>query len=168
MIPAGEPLLARHLRADVRTVTFGEDGDLQLVGRRPGGEVVISDRTAGGDRPARIRLRPSFSQAHNLRNLLAAVAAARALGVTPSGELRVQFSALRGERRELPGGAVLIDDCYNANPMSMRAAIDDLADSAPGPPRGGARRHARARPRLAALSRRDRRLRRASAAWRCS
>jgi UDP-N-acetylmuramoyl-tripeptide--D-alanyl-D-alanine ligase len=26
---------------------------------------------------------------------------------------------------------VLINDCYNANPMSMRAAIDDLAESAP-------------------------------------
>jgi UDP-N-acetylmuramoyl-tripeptide--D-alanyl-D-alanine ligase len=27
---------------------------------------------------------------------------------------------------------VLINDCYNANPMSMRAAIDDLVESAPG------------------------------------
>ena len=45
-----------------------------------------------------IVLRPSFRQAHNLRNLLAAVAAARALGVTPGGEVRVRFSALRGER----------------------------------------------------------------------
>jgi UDP-N-acetylmuramoyl-tripeptide--D-alanyl-D-alanine ligase len=27
---------------------------------------------------------------------------------------------------------VLINDCYNANPMSMRAAIEDLGDTAPG------------------------------------
>jgi UDP-N-acetylmuramoyl-tripeptide--D-alanyl-D-alanine ligase len=79
-----------------------------------------------------ITLRPSFSQAYNLQNLLAATAAARALGITPSGPLAVSFSALRGERRTLPGGVVLIDDCYNANPMSMRAAIDELARSARG------------------------------------
>ena len=57
----------------------------------------------------------------------------------------MQFSALRGQRHVLPGGVVLIDDCYNANPMSMRAAIDDLAATRSGPSRRGARRHARAR-----------------------
>ena len=72
---------------------------------------------------------PSFSQAHQLSNLLAAVAAARAVGITPAGEVRVSFSAMRGQRTELPGGMVIIDDCYNANPMSMRAAIDDLCHS---------------------------------------
>jgi UDP-N-acetylmuramoyl-tripeptide--D-alanyl-D-alanine ligase len=43
----------------------------------------------------------------------------------------VRFAALRGERFALPDGIVLIDDCYNANPMSMRAAVDDLAETAP-------------------------------------
>jgi UDP-N-acetylmuramyl pentapeptide synthase len=79
-----------------------------------------------------IVLWPSFRQRHNLRNLLAAVAAARALGHTPAGRLEVSFSAMRGQRRDLAGGVLLIDDCYNANPMSMRAAIDDLAETAPG------------------------------------
>jgi UDP-N-acetylmuramoyl-tripeptide--D-alanyl-D-alanine ligase len=45
--------------------------------------------------------------------------------------VEVRFSPLRGERLALPGRMVLIDDCYNANPMSMRAAIDDLAETAP-------------------------------------
>jgi UDP-N-acetylmuramoyl-tripeptide--D-alanyl-D-alanine ligase len=125
VIPAAEPLLNRHLRADVRTVTFGEGGDVELVERRPHGQVLV--RHGNDD----IELWPSFGQTHNLRNLLAAVAATRALGRTPEGRVQVRFSALRGERLTLPGGVVLIDDCYNANPMSMRAAIDDLAETAP-------------------------------------
>jgi UDP-N-acetylmuramoyl-tripeptide--D-alanyl-D-alanine ligase len=163
VVPAGEPLLAPHLRADLRTLTFGEGGDVELLQRRAGGEIAIADRTASDraagrtpvgstgapsdhaavDRAPRGRsasetggerlivLRPSFSQSHNLRNLLAAVAAARALHLTPSGRVDVTFSALRGERIALANEIVLINDCYNANPMSMRAALDDLAATAP-------------------------------------
>jgi len=126
VVPAGEPLLAAHMRAELRTITFGEGGDVRLLGRGEDGWVLVEH---DGER---IALRPSFSQAHNLRNLLAAVAAARALGYTPSGRLDVEFSAMRGQRETLAGGVVLVDDCYNANPMSMRAAIDDLAETAAG------------------------------------
>jgi UDP-N-acetylmuramoyl-tripeptide--D-alanyl-D-alanine ligase len=124
VIPAAEPLLEGHLRGDVNTITFGEGGEVSLAERRADGSVLVVD--AGEE----IELRPSFSQAHNLRNLLAAVAAARALGYTPRGRVDVRFSAMRGQREELPGGVTLVADCYNANPMSMRAAIDDLAETA--------------------------------------
>jgi UDP-N-acetylmuramoyl-tripeptide--D-alanyl-D-alanine ligase len=113
VVPAGEALLAPHLREDLRTLTFGAGGDVTME-------------------QVRRTLRPSFAQAHNLANLLAAVAAARALGIEPQGEVRVSFSELRGEHVALPGGVTLINDCYNANPMSMRAALDDLAETAPG------------------------------------
>ena len=73
-----------------------------------------------------------FASAHMRSNALAALAVARAVGVEPSGVLEVALSDLRGQRRELDGGVVVIDDCYNANPMSMRAALDDLATSASG------------------------------------
>lgn len=126
VVPAGEPLLEPHLRSDQRTVTFGPGGDVRLLERRADGWVRIA---AEGDQ---IELLPSFAQAHNLSNLLAAVAAARAIGIAPSGRLDVSFSAMRGQRVPLAGGVTLIDDCYNANPMSMRAAIDELAASAPG------------------------------------
>jgi UDP-N-acetylmuramoyl-tripeptide--D-alanyl-D-alanine ligase len=125
VLPSREPLLEPHMRLDLRTLTFGEHGDVALAERGADGRTLIRH----GDRE--IELWPSFDQAHNLSNLLAAVAAARALGITPSGRLQVRFSAMRGERVALPGGVVVIDDCYNANPMSMRAAIDDLADTAP-------------------------------------
>ena len=72
-----------------------------------------------------------FDAAHLRRNAMAALATARAVGVEPSGPIDVQLSDRRGQRHETPGGVVVVDDCYNANPMSMRAALDELA-RAPG------------------------------------
>jgi UDP-N-acetylmuramoyl-tripeptide--D-alanyl-D-alanine ligase len=123
VVPAGEPLLAPHLRADVRTVTFGPGGDVRLV-HSAANEVEIAAQGR------RITLQIAFSQAHLRTNLLAAVAAATAIGVTPEGRVEVALSAGRGQRIVLPGGITVIDDCYNANPMSMRAALDDLAATA--------------------------------------
>jgi UDP-N-acetylmuramoyl-tripeptide--D-alanyl-D-alanine ligase len=125
VVPADEPLLAPHLREDLRTVTFGEGGDVRL-GAAEGEHVEID---AGGER---IELEVDFTQAHFRLNLLAAVAAALAVGVRPSGRVEVAFSALRGERLELADDVLVINDCYNANPMSMRAALDDLAVTARG------------------------------------
>jgi len=124
VIPAGEPLLEPHRRHDIATVTFGPGGDVTLASQSPDGRVEID---AQGER---IALRLDFHQPHLRGNLLAAVAAARAIGVTPGGALTVTFSGRRGERMRLPRGITVIDDCYNANPMSMRAALDDLAATA--------------------------------------
>ncbi len=72
-----------------------------------------------------------FAEAHNLTNALAAIAAGVALGAEPAAmadrAASIGFSRFRGERLELPGGIVLVNDCYNANPVSMRAALDHLA-----------------------------------------
>jgi UDP-N-acetylmuramoyl-tripeptide--D-alanyl-D-alanine ligase len=40
---------------------------------------------------------------------------------------RISFSRLRGELISLPRGSVLVNDCYNANPVSMEAALEHLA-----------------------------------------
>ena len=82
-------------------------------------------------RELRVELEVPFTARHQLVNLLAAVAAAQAVGVEPSGVVDVRFGALRGEHVDLPSGVVIINDCYNANPLSMRAALDDLATQAP-------------------------------------
>ena len=80
-------------------------------------------------RGERVELELPFEEDYNVANTVAAVAAASALGVTPSGRLDVAFSSLRGEIVELDGGVTVVNDCYNANPMSMRAALEHLAAS---------------------------------------
>lgn len=73
---------------------------------------------------------------HNLRNALAATACALAAGAPLVSACRAlgQFSAVAGrmQRRHMSDGTLLIDDTYNANPDSVRAAIDVLAQL-PGP-----------------------------------
>jgi UDP-N-acetylmuramoyl-tripeptide--D-alanyl-D-alanine ligase len=71
---------------------------------------------------------------HNVRNAAAACAAALAAGIEPAA-IRAgleAFEPVRGRmaRRQAVNGALLIDDSYNANPDSVRAAIDVLAQSA--------------------------------------
>ena len=74
-----------------------------------------------------------YSSRHQLANTRTAVLAAEALGVPlPERELQVEFSKRREEERELPGGGLLLNDCYNANPVSMRAALEHLAERAGG------------------------------------
>ena len=121
ILPAGESLLGPHLRDDITTVTFGDGGDVRLV--EEDAAVGLTIATPKGQTV----IRPSFSERYLTSNLLAAVACAQAIGVDASGELIVNFSALRGEVTEVLGGVTLINDCYNANPVSMRAAIDNLA-----------------------------------------
>ena len=125
VLPAREPLLDPFLREDLEIVRFGDGGEVSVLAADADGVLV-----ALGDQ--RVTLEPGFRAAHLLSDLCAALAAARALGVLPGASLDVEFSALRGERLSLPDGVVVVNDCYNANPMSMRAALDELATTAPG------------------------------------
>jgi UDP-N-acetylmuramoyl-tripeptide--D-alanyl-D-alanine ligase len=76
----------------------------------------------------------NFVAQHQAANAAAALAALDALGLARPERVDVDFSRWRGEERELPGDGLLINDAYNANPVSMRAALDYLAA------RAGARR----------------------------
>ena len=154
IVPADEPLLAPHLRSDVRTVTFGPHGDTRLLDAH-GSRVTID---CLGEL---IELDVPFTQSHLRGNLLAAVAAAMSVGVHPSGTVALALSPGRGASTTLSDGVTLLDDSYNANPMSMRAALDHLRGHGRGAAGRGARGHARARSRRPALSRRDRGLRHA-------
>jgi UDP-N-acetylmuramoyl-tripeptide--D-alanyl-D-alanine ligase len=126
--PVDAAELEPHLAGAPRLIRFGDGGDVALAERR----------VADGVTEALVRA-PSgqqlfhfpFTEGHNLTNALAAIAAGVALGA-PLDEMAdrapdIGFSRFRGERLELGEGIVLVNDCYNANPLSMRAALDHLA-----------------------------------------
>jgi UDP-N-acetylmuramoyl-tripeptide--D-alanyl-D-alanine ligase len=92
----------------------------------------LAIRTPGGRAEATLAI-PGL---HNVRNALAAAACAVAAGIAPEaiGGGLAAFRPYTGrlQVKQARGGATLIDDTYNANPDSVRAAIDVLA-SCPGP-----------------------------------
>jgi len=89
--------------------------------------VAFTVSTPAGDMAMRLEL-PGV---HNVANALAAVAVGLACGVgltdIRDGLESLQPVAGRLHSTRVPGGATVIDDCYNANPGSVRAAIDMLA-----------------------------------------
>jgi UDP-N-acetylmuramoyl-tripeptide--D-alanyl-D-alanine ligase len=72
----------------------------------------------------------NFTAQHQAQNAATALAALDALGLPRPDSLDVDFARWRGEERELPGGGLLINDAYNANPVSMRAALAYLVERA--------------------------------------
>ncbi|WP_138442960.1 UDP-N-acetylmuramoyl-tripeptide--D-alanyl-D-alanine ligase [Sinomonas susongensis] len=89
----------------------------------------------GGDAPVPVHSR--LIGAHHVGNLLGAAAAAHAAGV-PTEAIAESLSAQgaasrwRMERTDRPDGVTVINDAYNANPESMRAALQTLAALGPG------------------------------------
>ena len=137
VVPDPEPLLDRHVaRFRGRVVTFGgPEADVHLVSmeQRGAGTHVLVD--AFGHRAA---VDFSFTGSHYLQDGLAALAAFVELGYrldeAREGAARVAFSDLRGAVSELPGGGLLLNDAYNANPLAMMAAVDHLVSIAAGRP----------------------------------
>jgi len=74
-----------------------------------------------------------FAARHQATNAAAALTAAQALGVEPPRQpVEVEFSLWRSQETELPGGGLLINDSWNANPVAMRAALAHLLERASG------------------------------------
>jgi UDP-N-acetylmuramoyl-tripeptide--D-alanyl-D-alanine ligase len=89
----------------------------------PDGEVIDGRMTIGG-------VTFNFTARHQAQNAAVALAALDALELPRPESVDVDFSRWRGEEEELPGGGLLINDSYNANPVSMRAALAYLAERA--------------------------------------
>jgi UDP-N-acetylmuramoyl-tripeptide--D-alanyl-D-alanine ligase len=126
--PVAAAELEPHLERAPKLLRFGPGGDVEaLEARVEDGVTEALVSTPLG----RQRFHFPFTEAHNLTNALAAIAAGVALGADLAGmadrAADIGFSRFRGERLQLPGGIVLVNDCYNANPVSMRTALDHLA-----------------------------------------
>ncbi len=126
----------RAMGADcpVERLLFGlEEKDADLQGAL-GGEDERTLTVRGRGREVSIRL--PFPGRHNARNALAALAAVEAAGV-PFALVapRLESFALPDRRLEpvRAGDLVFIDDAYNANPASVRAALEVLARFPPLP-----------------------------------
>ncbi|HEU5143528.1 MAG TPA: UDP-N-acetylmuramoyl-tripeptide--D-alanyl-D-alanine ligase [Solirubrobacterales bacterium] len=128
VVPVEAAELEPHLEEAPRLLRFGPGGDVEAPGARvEGGATEALVSTPAG----RQLFRFPFAERHNLTNALAAIAVGVALDA-PLAEMadraaNIGFSRFRGERLELGDGIVLVNDCYNANPVSMRAALDHLA-----------------------------------------
>jgi UDP-N-acetylmuramoyl-tripeptide--D-alanyl-D-alanine ligase len=128
VVPVEAAELEPHLSRAPRLIRFGAGGDVEAVEQRvDDGVTEALVATPAG----RHRFHFPFAESHNLTNALAAIAAGVALGA-PLDEMadraaNIGFSRFRGERLKLGDGIVLVNDCYNANPVSMRAALDHLA-----------------------------------------
>ncbi len=134
ILNAGDPrVLAMAGRTQARVVTFGpEDSDASIraadVRLDDLGRPSFTLLTPDGSAPVTLRLHG----AHNVPNALAAAALARELGLSLDAvadglSAAVARSRWRMEVHQRADGVTVINDAYNANPESVRAAIDALA-----------------------------------------
>jgi UDP-N-acetylmuramoyl-tripeptide--D-alanyl-D-alanine ligase len=127
VVNADDPHAAywKSVNSSRRVVTFGLTSAADVTATRGNGghRFSLPDATFS----AALQVRGE----HNLRNALAACAAAYALGI-PARAMQAGLEAFGGvpgrlQRRVAASGAVVIDDTYNANPESVKAAISVLA-----------------------------------------
>jgi UDP-N-acetylmuramoyl-tripeptide--D-alanyl-D-alanine ligase len=109
IVPADFPVS----RDDVEVVRLGEPEATRVDGRTIVGHVSFN-----------------FTAQHQIQNAATALAALDALRLPRPQSVDVDFARWRGEEQALPGGGLLINDAYNANPVSMRAALSYLAERA--------------------------------------
>jgi len=123
-----KPLMAA---AKGRVVTFGVDRPADVTARevRLGGTGSAQFRLAAGKGEALVRLQ--VPGRHNVANALAAAAAALQAGASLEDVLGGLESTTLGKHRlqiiTSARGFTILDDCYNANPDSMIAALEVLA-----------------------------------------
>ena len=119
-----------------------DDIELRRTGPGAAYRVVELEESAGGSRVTfdlagqRLTLDWSFTSMHQAQNALVALVAYDALGLpldrAAEGASRLVLAAWRGEEYPLAGGGVLVNDAYNANPGSLRAALEHQARRAHG------------------------------------
>ncbi len=143
VLPAGDRLIDAEADSAAipaeRRVYFdgGRRGDVHTLEVIPAGASGSIVRYAARRVPVVVRL--PLAGAHNARNGAAALGVALAAGVPiPAAARALETATLPPHRSAaIPaGGRTILDDCYNANPASMRAALTSIAASAVGGARG--------------------------------
>lgn len=118
----------KSLNQNRKVITFGLDAEADVSAQYEiqGGEAHMSLETPEGI----VQVRLSVLGKHNVSNALAASAVAVALGVSNKDIAQglSRFSGMQGRLNQQVGyqDAVVIDDTYNANPDSMKVAVDVL------------------------------------------
>lgn len=129
VIPFGEPLLEPYRRSDLDEWRFGLDreADVHPLAWRPhptGSEIALAVRGR------RVEFTTNLRLPHHRLSLAAAAAVYAALGLPldriGEGAETIALSPWRGQEQQLRRGALLINDAYNANPLSLRAALEAL------------------------------------------
>ena len=138
VFPAGDAYtgLWRSLAAGRRVVTFGDGGDVACAQATWGqGAWVVTLATPQGE----VVIHLHIAGRHNVTNALAAAACTLAAGAPLAAIAQGlnDFVPVKGRSRAFSmhcagRDITVVDDTYNANPDSMRAAIDVLAEL-PGP-----------------------------------
>jgi UDP-N-acetylmuramoyl-tripeptide--D-alanyl-D-alanine ligase len=114
-----------------KTVTFGLTPESKVTCSFRQGEFGSELLVTAGSNKFPVRL--TAAGVHNVRNALAAIACTVAVGVSVDAVMRglEAFAPVNGrlQRKKAKNGALVIDDTYNANPDSVRAAIDVLSQA---------------------------------------
>jgi UDP-N-acetylmuramoyl-tripeptide--D-alanyl-D-alanine ligase len=131
ILPADVPELDPLVPEGLHVLRF--PGDAEVVEWEPldDGARLVADVIG-----RRVSLELNVRARHHATNALAALLAYEALGLPLDqahvGAGSIEMSRWRGEELPLPGGGLLINDAWNASPLSMRAALDHLAGVADG------------------------------------
>lgn len=125
-----ERVAAMASRTDARVLTYGVGvGEVRVTSIDVAADLrlrVVVETPWGG-----VEVEPSARGPHNAENAAAAAAIGLAVGMdlgdVASGLAAAEMSPLRMAITRAASGATILDDSYNANPTSMRAALDALA-----------------------------------------
>jgi len=126
----------REIAGTRPVISFGLNQGADVSGsyqaREFGSAIAVTARI--GDRVQQFGIKLAAVGEHNVRNALAATACALGAGISAAAVVRglEAFAPVNGrlQRKTAVSGALVIDDTYNANPDSVRAAIDVLAQAA--------------------------------------
>ena len=136
VVNADDPLVLEQARKfSGRTIRFGLGPGAELRAReiRPSSDGV---RFLAEEGERSVEVRSPLRGRHNVYNVLAGLAAARALDVplerAVTGLRNLAPASHRGERLRLADGVLAIDETYNSSPDALRCALDALEDESAG------------------------------------